>query len=339
MSIIQVDQLTKTFSRPIRGTGAIGAIRDLINRRYEEKTAVDHISFTIERGEIVGYLGPNGAGKSTSIKMLVGILVPTSGEVRVDSEIPYKNRRENARKIGVVFGQRSQLWWDIPVSETFELMKCMYNIPAVDFKRNMELFTDVLGIQDFMHVAVRQLSLGQRMRADLCAALLHNPSIVYLDEPTIGLDVVVKKKIREFLLEVNAQRQTTILLTTHDMSDVEKLCSRVIIINNGRKMFDGDLDRLKSDYSAGETMILHVDHEIGLDRDISHLGVTDFTYHPESGSIQLRYDKRQAKPASILAWFMERTAVHDFEIKPAEVEDVIRDIYQDSTSCGLGEAQ
>ncbi|CAH1215795.1 Vitamin B12 import ATP-binding protein BtuD [Paenibacillus plantiphilus] len=340
MSIIQVDQLTKTFHRPIRGTGALGAIRDLINRRYEEKTAVDRISFTIERGEIVGYLGPNGAGKSTSIKMLVGILVPTSGEVRVDGVIPYKNRKENASKIGVVFGQRSQLWWDIPVSETFELMKYMYNIPTADFKRNIELFTDVLGIQDFMHVAVRQLSLGQRMRADLCAALLHNPSIVYLDEPTIGLDVVVKKKIREFLLEVNALRQTTILLTTHDMSDVEKLCSRVIIINNGRKMFDGDLERLKSDYSADETMILHVDHdEIGFDGNISHLGVTDFTYHPESGSILLRYDKRHAKPASILAWFMERTVVHDFEIKPAEVEDVIRDIYQDSTSCELGEVQ
>lgn len=337
MSIIQVDHVTKTFRRPIRRSGAKGAIHDLIHRRYEEKTAVDGVSFTIDRGEIVGYLGPNGAGKSTSIKMLVGILEPTSGEVRVKGEIPYRNRKENAKTIGVVFGQRSQLWWDIPVSETFELMKYMYNIPQVDFKRNMELFTDVLGIQEFMHVAVRQLSLGQRMRADLCAALLHNPSIVYLDEPTIGLDVVVKKKIREFLLEVNALRQTTILLTTHDMSDVEKLCSRVIVINNGKKMFDGDLDRLKSDYSAGETMILHVEHEMRFDPEIRNMGVTDFTYEPESGSIQLRYDKRLAKPATLLAWFMERTAVHDFEIKPAEVEDVIRDMYLDSKRCELEE--
>lgn len=339
MSIIQVENLTKTFRRPIRGTGARGAIRDLFNRRYEEKAAVDRISFNVERGEIVGYLGPNGAGKSTSIKMLVGILVPTSGEVRIDGDIPYKNRKENAKKIGVVFGQRSQLWWDIPVSETFELMKYMYNIPAEDYKRNMELFTDVLGIQEFRHVAVRQLSLGQRMRADLCAALLHNPSIVYLDEPTIGLDVVVKKKIREFLLEVNALRRTTILLTTHDMSDVEKLCSRVIIINDGRKMFDGDLERLKSDYGAGETMILHVEREIGHDLELSGLGVTEYAYQPDSGSIQLRYDKRQAKPAFILVWFMERTVVRDFEIRPAEVEDVIRDLYQGSTSRELAEVQ
>jgi ABC-2 type transport system ATP-binding protein len=332
MSIIKVENLTKRFMRPVRELGFRGAVKDLFNRQFEQKVAVDNVSFEIERGEIVGYLGPNGAGKSTSIKMLVGILVPTSGTVEIDGIIPYKNRKENAKKIGVVFGQRSQLWWDIPVMETFQLMKHMYKIPEERFKKDIEMFTDVLGVDEFMNVAVRQLSLGQRMRADLCAALLHNPPIVYLDEPTIGLDVVVKKKIREFLLEVNKAYQTTILLTTHDMSDVEKLCSRVIIINSGKKIFDGHLDNLKADYGSGEAMTIHLEAEVEGLNALKMMGVKYYHYDTESGKIQLQYDKKMVNSASLLSWFMERTSIHEFEIKPCEVEDVIREIYSGATN-------
>lgn len=330
MKAIEARNLTKTFKRPVRGTGIKAAIADLFYRHYEEKIAVDNISFDIDQGEIVGYLGPNGAGKSTSIKMLVGILVPTGGEVRINGIVPYKNRKQNAHRIGVVFGQRSQLWWDIPVSETFQLMKHMYKIPERDFKRNMELFTDVLGLQEFMNVAVRQLSLGQRMRADLCAALLHNPATVFLDEPTIGLDVVVKKKIREFLLEVNAEYKTTILLTTHDMADVEKLCSRVIIINGGRKVFDNNLDKLKVDYGSGEMMVVKVESAADSWYGLRLLGAHDCSFDSETGTLSIRYDKRTVKPAALLAWIMERTAIVDFENKPSEVEDIIREIYADT---------
>lgn len=327
MSAIRVRNLSKSFKRPIRTSGLRGALQDLLHRRYEEKKAVDDLSFDIPQGEIVGYLGPNGAGKSTSIKMLVGILVPTSGDVTINGLVPYRNRAATARGIGVVFGQRSQLWWDIPVSETFQLMKYMYKIPDNRYKRNIELFADVLGIQEFMHVAVRQLSLGQRMRADLCAALLHNPSIVFLDEPTIGLDVVVKKKIREFLLEVNAEYKTTILLTTHDMQDVEKLCSRIILINNGTKAFDGPLERMKTEFGAGETLSVQVEGAVENWDGLRLLGVGDYRYDPESSTLTVRYDKRESNPAQLLSWIMGRASVVDFTVKPPEVEDIIRAMY------------
>ena len=245
MAIIEVKELSKVFKIKKREPGFVGALKGLFSNVYEEKKAVDNISFNIDEGEIVGYIGPNGAGKSTTIKILVGILTPTFGQVEVKGIIPYNNRQENARNIGVVFGQRTQLWWDIPVSETLDLLRHMYKVPLDVYKKNLELFTDILGIDKFIHTPVRQLSLGQRMRADICAALLHNPPIVYLDEPTIGLDVVVKENIRTFIKEINRQRKTTVLLTTHDVSDIEKLCSRVMVIDKGQIMYDGSLELLK----------------------------------------------------------------------------------------------
>ncbi|WP_338044864.1 ABC transporter ATP-binding protein [Paenibacillus lignilyticus] len=203
MAVIQVEKLRKEFKRNKSREGLWNNVKGLVYREYETKTAVDDISFTIDKGEIVGYIGPNGAGKSTSIKMLVGILVPTSGRVIVNGIEPYKNRELNAMRIGAVFGQKTQLWWDTPVIDSLRLMRYLYDIPTARFNENMERFTDILGLDEFKHVAVRQLSLGQRMRADLCAALLHDPDIIYLDEPTIGLDVVVKEKIRNFILEIN----------------------------------------------------------------------------------------------------------------------------------------
>ncbi|MFF2886926.1 ATP-binding cassette domain-containing protein [Paenibacillus sp. NPDC057967] len=329
MSLIRVQELTKVFRRPIRRDGAKGAIKDLFNRQYEEKVAVDHLSFEIDRGEIVGYLGPNGAGKSTSIKMLVGILVPTSGKVDVGGIEPYKKRLENAMRMGVVFGQRTQLWWDIPVSETLNMMKYMYRIPDHDFKKNMELFTDILGIQEYFHVAVRQLSLGQRMRADLCAALLHNPEILYLDEPTIGLDVVVKKKIREFLLEVNKLRSTTVVLTTHDMADVEKLCSRVMIVNHGKLMYDGGLERLRVEHGTGESLTITLEHPLEESiESLYHLGIQHCEQKSENQYL-IQYDKRKVSSATLIAHFMNNGTIIDFDVKYCEIEEVIQSIYGD----------
>lgn len=325
MSIIKAEDLTKIFKRPVRNEGFKGMIKDLLHRKHEEKVAVSGLSFEIERGELVGFLGPNGAGKSTSIKMLVGILVPTKGSAIVNGLEPYHNRTENAKRIGVVFGQRSQLWWDIPVSETLNLMKYMYRIPDDIFKHNMEMFMDLLGIGEFMNVAVRQLSLGQRMRADLCASLLHNPEVVFLDEPTIGLDVVVKKRIREFLLELNRTKKTTILLTTHDITDIEKLCQRVIIINHGTKIYDGDLQRLRNEYSTGEVMKLRVEGVFNLEKELLALGVQDVEAGEEH--ITIHYDRRHVTSATILSHVLNKVKIIDFDVLPCETEEIIRGIY------------
>lgn len=326
MALICVNNLTKEFRRPIRSEGLKGAIKDMFYRKYEKIKAVEGLSFEIDKGEVVGYLGPNGAGKSTSIKMLVGILTPTSGTVKVNGLEPYLNRTENAKRIGVVFGQRSQLWWDIPVSETLTLMKHMYRIPDKIFKRNMELVTDILGVNEFMHVAVRQLSLGQRMRADLCAALMHNPEILFLDEPTIGLDVLVKNKIREFLIEINRTFQTTILLTTHDIKDIEKLCSRVIIINHGKKLYDGDLSTLRSEHSTGEALSVRVEGDFTIGEELIRLGVKRVDVCSNQ-QILIQYEKHQISSAEILSYMIDKVKILDFDIKSDDTEDVIRSIY------------
>lgn len=328
--MIKVTNLTKDFKIHTREKGLLGAAKSLFSSKYTLKRAVDNISFTIEPGEIVGYIGPNGAGKSTTIKMLVGILVPTSGSVEVNGLRPYEDRIENARNMGVVFGQRTQLWWDIPVSESLYLMKHMYKIPEKQFKHNMELFSDILGIDQFMQTPVRQLSLGQKMRADLCAALLHNPEILYLDEPTIGLDVVVKEKIREFIKEVNTTRKTTVILTTHDITDIEKLCSRVIVIDQGRVMYDGNLDNLKVEYGSVETIRLDFVGDIGEMTELRMLGIDDCNIAGNTAIVT--YNKHHVNSSKVIGWFMARTEIKDFVVSETEVEEVIRRIYQQGGS-------
>src|ERR1700758_2434547 len=243
--LIYVHDLCKDFRTFRRREGVWGSIQNLFVRDYRTVAAVDRGGFSIERGEMVGYIGPNGAGKSTSIKMLTGILVPTSGEAIVNGFVPYRQRRQYVRTIGVVFGQRTQLWWDIAVVESFKLLRRIYDVAQRDFDARMEMFNHILGIKDYLHTPVRKLSLGERMRCDLAAALLHNPPLLFLDEPTIGLDVVAKHHIREFLRAINRQFQTTVLLTTHDLDDIEELCRRIIIIDHGTVLFDGDLEVLK----------------------------------------------------------------------------------------------
>lgn len=250
--MIQVEHLTKQFVTTKRYPGLMGAMKSLFTTEKEIKQAVSDVSFHIGKGEIAGYIGSNGAGKSTTIKMMTGILVPTSGTVVVNGIEPYKKREDNARQIGVVFGQRTQLWWDLPLTETFAVLREIYQVPEADFKNRMEFLYDVLGIGEFENRSVRTLSLGQRMRADLGAALIHNPKVLYLDEPTIGLDVVVKDKIRDAIKEMNRNFNTTVVLTTHDLVDIEELCSHIIIIDEGKKIYDGNLDGLKTEYHEAD---------------------------------------------------------------------------------------
>lgn len=258
-ALIDVQGLRKEFKIAKRREGALGALRSLVSREYNTKVAVDNISFQIQPGELVGYIGPNGAGKSTTIKMLTGILVPSGGSVRVRGIVPYERRVENARQIGVVFGQRTQLWWDLPTIESFELLQHIYKIPRERYARNMARFRDLLGLEEFLATPVRQLSLGQRMRADLAAALLHDPDIVYLDEPTIGLDVVAKEKIREFIKEINRERGVTVILTTHDMQDIEKICERMILIDKGTLIYDGPIEQIKERFGKLRTLVVDLE--------------------------------------------------------------------------------
>lgn len=244
MALIEARGLTKEFRIFHRREGVIGAFRDLFRRNYRTLRAVDGIDFIVEKGEMVGYIGANGAGKSTTIKMLTGILVPTGGMVRVNGYIPYLDREVYTRGIGVVFGQRSQLWWDIAVIESFKLLRRIYNVSREDFNRRLKEFDDILELGSLLHLPVRKLSLGQRMRCDLTAALLHNPAILFLDEPTIGLDVLAKAKIRDFLKKINREFKTTVILTTHDLGDIEALCPRVAIIDKGKMLFDGAVDEI-----------------------------------------------------------------------------------------------
>jgi ABC-2 type transport system ATP-binding protein len=243
--MIKVEHLCKTYQVARRNAGFKEAIRSLYSREYEEIKALDDISFTISDGEMVGYIGPNGAGKSSTIKVLSGILTPDSGSCLVNEKVPWKERKTHVRDIGVVFGQRSQLWWDVPVVDSFELIRDIYTIPDKQYQKNLEELVELLSLSQIIKTPVRQLSLGQRMRCEIAAALLHSPKILFLDEPTIGLDAVSKLAVREFILELNKNHKTTVILTTHDMQDIEALTSRILLIGKGKILSDGSLDSLK----------------------------------------------------------------------------------------------
>ncbi len=328
MSIIMVESLTKHFKRQKRKKGFSGALESLFSRKYEIIKAVDSISFEIEKGEIIGYIGPNGAGKSTTIKMLVGILVPTSGSVEVNGLVPHENRIENARRMGVIFGQRTQLWWDIPVSESLNLMRYMYDIPEAQYRDNLKLFSRILGIDEFINAPVRQLSLGQKMRADLCMAFLHNPDILYLDEPTIGLDVVVKENVREFIRSINRDRGTSIILATHDMSDIEKLCPRVMVIDHGKIMYDGSLDKLRSKYGSEELLTVEAEGPVSGVDDLRCFDILEC--ETDGSKLAVRYDRRKISSSTILKWLMDRNKIKDFVVQETEIEEVIRKMYKSS---------
>lgn len=264
MSVIEVKNLCKSFKITKKREGLKGSLLSLIKPEYEFKKAVDNVEFQIEKGEMVGYIGENGAGKSTTIKMLTGILTPTSGEALINGLVPYKNRVKNNMQIGVVFGQRTQLWWDTPAIDSYKLIQKMYEVPVDTYKKNLEMFTEILELNSLLNVPVRQLSLGQKMRCEIAAAFLHNPKIVYLDEPTVGLDIFIKDKMREFVKTVNRENGVTVILTSHDLRDIEEICSRVIIIDKGKIAYDGALEEIKTSlgaYRIIEFKVRHVNKE------------------------------------------------------------------------------
>jgi len=321
--------LTKVFRTARRQEGLLGAVRALFSWEYTMVTAVDHVSFEIQAGEMVGYVGPNGAGKSTTLKMLTGILVPTSGEARVSGLIPYQNRIANARQIGVVFGQRTQLWWDIPVIESFRLLREIYEVPASTYRENLACFADILGLDELLPIPVRQLSLGQRMRCDLAAALLHNPPIVYLDEPTIGLDVAVKERIREFIKTINRERGVTVLLTTHDLRDIEELCHRILIIDHGRIIYDGSLAEIKARYGKYRVLVCDVREPLVprevLSQPLGFDGVE--IIRQDDHRLWVRFPTEGVSATSVIAQVMKDYTVLDLTIKEPDIEAVIKEIY------------
>ncbi len=321
-SIITVEHLSKHFKVYKRRTGFWGSLRNMASREHSIIKAVDDVSFTLERGELVGYIGANGAGKSTTIKMLTGILVPTSGHINVMGLAPYERRKENARRIGVVFGQRTQLWWDLPVIDSFNLLKHIYEISQNVYKQNLEFFSELLQLHPFLHTPVRKLSLGQRMRCDLTAALLHNPEILYLDEPTIGLDVVAKENIRQFIKKINAQRQVTVILTTHDLNDVEKVCQRMLIIDTGKIIYDGGIDALKQRY--GKTRMLIVD--LAQTYSDIKLDGTKMTRREEN-RIWLTFDRDTTSASELIARLTAKYEIKDLTISEPEIEEIVRRIY------------
>lgn len=330
--MIKVDGITKEFKNNKKYPGFRGAIKSFFSSEYEIKRAVDNISFEIADGEIVGYIGANGAGKSTTIKMMTGILTPTSGEITVDGLIPYEKRQENAKNIGVVFGQKTQLWWDLPLSETFSLLKEIYDVSDEDFNERMKFLNDILGFNDFLLTPVRSLSLGQRMRADIAASLLHNPKVVYLDEPTIGLDVMVKEKVRKAIKEINEKYGTTIILTTHDLNDIEELCSRIIIIDKGKKIYDGSLEEIKNRYGAMTSIEFQIkDTNIDLNKilDYKNLLEDDLKYKKDYSKISVTFNKNKISSSDIMNKILSKTEVIDFKIIETSIEDIIKKIYSE----------
>jgi viologen exporter family transport system ATP-binding protein len=325
--MISVRELTKQFRSYKRREGLWGGLQNLVHREYHFVTAVDRVGFEIGRGEMVGYIGPNGAGKSTTIKMLTGILVPTSGEILVNGYVPWKQRTSYVKTIGVVFGQRTQLWWDIAVVESFKLLRRIYDISQRDFDERMETFNEILGIRDYLHTPVRKLSLGERMRCDLAAALLHNPPLVFLDEPTIGLDVVAKDHIRKFLRAINERFRTTVLLTTHDLDDIEELCRRILIIDHGKVLYDGALATLKQRLlrtkqvkcvarDGEQAMLLASMGREGLEL----VRVDELTY-------RIRFDPSRISTSDLIRQILSSVDVRDLLIEDEPIEEIIKRIY------------
>ncbi len=328
-SMIEARNLSKQFWLAERASGFGASLRNVVSRSGRYVGGVKDISFTIEEGEAVGYIGPNGAGKSTTIKMLTGILVPTSGEATVAGLTPWEQRKHLARKIGVVFGQRTQLWWDLPLIDSLQLLRYMYRVPEQQFNQNLDIARELLGLDDFLKTPVRQLSLGQRMRGDLAAALLHSPSILYLDEPTIGLDIVAKSRIREFLATLNREQKVTILLTTHDLADIEHLCKRIIVIDRGALVYDGALEHLRETYGTRRQLIVDFEEAPG---DLTHtLQSPAITIVSQDGPrVRLAFDRSQLSATQVLSAAGLIAPIRDMSIEEPAIEQVIQRMYEGS---------
>lgn len=330
--MIEVRHVTKTFVKYEKEKGLLGMLKAFFNARKVITKAVDDISFSVKQGEVVGYIGANGAGKSTTIKMLTGIVTPTSGEILVNGLVPYQKRVENARNIGVVFGQRTQLWWDLPLGESFSILKEIYEIPTEVYNQRLALFDSILDINSFIKSPVRTLSLGQRMRADIAASLLHNPKVLYLDEPTIGLDVSAKKKMREAIKKMNQEFNTTVILTTHDLDDIEELCQRIMIIDAGKIIYDGQLSEIKDKYGASRKIVFELkdawDNQIDL-YSIFKVDQTVMQVKADENKLEISFDKHIMNVAQISQVILQMTDVNDLAILDADIETIVMKIYSE----------
>lgn len=322
--MIEVEALSKSFKIRKRGAGIGAALKSFINPQYTTVQALDNISFKIHQGEIVGYIGPNGAGKSTTIKVISGILVPDSGRCQILGYTPWKNRVNHVKNIGVVFGQRSQLWWDVPVIDSFNLLKDIYKIPDRTFQDNLTMLTDTLNLSDFLSTPVRQLSLGQRMRCEIGASLLHNPKILFLDEPTIGLDAVSKIAVRNFIKTINKEKKVTVILTTHDMNDIEALAERIILIGKGKLLLDGALSDLKNGFSNHKTLTVDF-HEAY--EDIHIEGTTVVSRSKESMTLDV--DLQKIKVSEVIGLLSKKLDILDVSVENRPIEEIIVDLYKE----------
>lgn len=324
-SFIEMKNVSKSFKVSKRAKGIPGTIANLFAPKYEEKEAVKDISFSIEQGEMVGFIGPNGAGKSTTIKMLSGILYPDKGQIKVNGYVPYKQRKDYVGGIGVVFGQKSQLQWDLPVIDSFELLKAIYRIPEDMYKKNLDRFMEMLDMSEFINKPVRQLSLGQRMRADIVAALLHSPKIVFFDEPTIGVDVVGKEKIRSFIRELNAKDKVSMIFTTHDMQDIEKTCNRLIIIDKGSKVYDGSIQEIRERYGTTRQLDVEFNENYKV-KPIDNVEIKELD-ELDGRKKRFIFDNTQVQIDELMNHLLQNYGIRDINVSEPEIERIIGKIY------------
>ena len=323
MSLISVQALSKVYRVAERQPGTWGALAGLVHRRYREVRALDGISFEIQQGELVGYIGPNGAGKSTTVKVLSGILVPSGGMAQVLGRVPWQDRIAHVAQIGVVFGQRTQLWWDLPVIESFDLLREIYRLPLAQYRQTRDELVETMQLEGLLDTPVRQLSLGQRMRCDLAAALLHRPPILFLDEPTIGLDAIAKLTVRDLIKRLNRTQGLTVILTTHDMDDIESLCSRVILINQGHILLDGTLEQMRQ-MATNERRL-----EIILANEATWVEVTHArVLHRDGPRLTLAFDPQSITAAELISDITSRYAIRDLYVENAPIEEIVAHIYR-----------
>lgn len=323
--MIEVKNLNKTFRVYERKSGAFSAVRSLFRPEYKIIRALNDVSFNISKGEIVGYIGPNGAGKSTTVKVLSGILVPDSGEVVIDGIVPWEKRKEHVRRIGVVFGQRSQLWWDVPVIDSFELLKEIYKINEKVYKEKLNTLNELLALEDFIKTPVRQLSLGQRVRCEIAASLLHDPEILFLDEPTIGLDAVAKLAVRNFIKKINIESDITVILTTHDTGDIEALADRILLIGKGSILYDGNFNELKKKYTRERTLLVHFLEKINNKPDVR--GIVEFNIN--GNSAEIKFDPRVLTASELISEISGMYPINDLELESIEAEEMIAELYRE----------
>ena len=323
MSFIEVKHICKTFKVPKREDGKFGALKSFFNRKYEYIKAIDDISFSIKKGEIVGYIGPNGAGKSTTIKILSGILIPDSGTVIIDKKTPWKDRKKYVSDIGVVFGQRSQLWWDIPAIESFNLLKDIYKLDNKEYQKTLNELIELLNLKDIINIPVRQLSLGSRMRCEIAASLIHKPKILFLDEPTIGLDAVSKKIVRDFIKKINKKDKVTVILTTHDMSDITSLAKRIVLIGKGEVLYDGTLIKLRNKYDYLRKIKVITNDKIKFNENY----IIE-TKNVKEG-IEFIIDIRKIEISKFINILSSKLSIIDIDIDSGNIDDLIVKLYED----------